>query len=576
MFYRRASLLLLLLSGAAAPAVADVIHLKSGDKPLEGILEDAGDVYLVHFRNGSRYVSMRDVAKVEKSDAPWVVYDSRAAGARASNSAADHWALADWCLQHDLREERLAECYAVLAIDPDHEPARTALGYVRVEGGWVPGGREPSWRRSAAARAWLADPKNEALRASLAEAIRAALAEPEAGARTARCRKIRELGQVPFGVYETLVRESPTGSASEADVGDLTLDLTLPAGRARLQYHLRVPASYDPSRRWPLLVQMHGTGMDARFERDRFARAAGEEGFFLAAPQASSKNWDKGWGSTGEERTAALLTIDDVVRRYNVDPDRVFLGGLSMGANGTWEIGSLYPDRFAGLIPEIGAPRLVNFGSLGNLRPVPMYCIVGAKDQEQMVWNNREAERFLREAGADITYNEYAQYGHQPMPGETARACVWAARRRRDPYPPAVELALTHLEHGRAWWIRVDRFTKPVWDPYTDRSVPVEKGAGKEDTLRAYIAKCRKQIAHIRAIVASPTRIDITCDQIAEITVFVSDELVDLDQPVEIWTNGKRAFTGRVERDLDRMISHAVESNDRGRVFSNWVGVKVR
>ena len=46
-----------------------------------------------------------------------------------------------------------------------------------------------------------------------------------------------------------------------------------------------------------------------------------------------------------------LRAMDDVQRAYNVDKDRVYLTGLSMGGGGTWHLGLRYPDRFAAIVP---------------------------------------------------------------------------------------------------------------------------------------------------------------------------------------------------------------------------------
>ncbi|MCE9591526.1 MAG: prolyl oligopeptidase family serine peptidase [Planctomycetes bacterium] len=46
--------------------------------------------------------------------------------------------------------------------------------------------------------------------------------------------------------------------------------------------------------------------------------------------------------------------IEAVRRRYNIDPRRIVLRGMSMGASGTWHLGLKYPDRFAALGPYCG------------------------------------------------------------------------------------------------------------------------------------------------------------------------------------------------------------------------------
>jgi hypothetical protein len=75
---------------------------------------------------------------VEEAVAPdplLVEYASRAA--KTPDAAAEHFALSEWCHANKLDPERQYELQRTIAFDPDHEPARKALGYAKVEGKWV-------------------------------------------------------------------------------------------------------------------------------------------------------------------------------------------------------------------------------------------------------------------------------------------------------------------------------------------------------------------------------------------------------------------------------------------------------
>ena len=56
-------------------------------------------------------------------------------------------------------------------------------------------------------------------------------------------------------------------------------------------------------------------------------------------------------GYNGLAEQDVLRAMDDVKRAYNVDEDRVYLTGLSMGGGGTWHLGLRYPDLFAAIAP---------------------------------------------------------------------------------------------------------------------------------------------------------------------------------------------------------------------------------
>ena len=47
------------------------------------------------------------------------------------------------------------------------------------------------------------------------------------------------------------------------------------------------------------------------------------------------------------------MVLDDVLQRYNVDPKRVYLTGISMGGYGAWDFASRYPEYFAAVAPYL-------------------------------------------------------------------------------------------------------------------------------------------------------------------------------------------------------------------------------
>ncbi|MGB1581893.1 MAG: prolyl oligopeptidase family serine peptidase, partial [Nevskiales bacterium] len=65
-----------------------------------------------------------------------------------------------------------------------------------------------------------------------------------------------------------------------------------------------------------------------------------------------------------------LDALADVEKTYDTDPERVFMGGYSMGGYGAMRLAALYPDRFAGVISWVGATGDVTNAPLpGN--PLP-------------------------------------------------------------------------------------------------------------------------------------------------------------------------------------------------------------
>ena len=71
-------------------------------------------------------------------------------------------------------------------------------------------------------------------------------------------------------------------------------------------------------------------------------------------------------GQPGTPLAGAIAALREVVARYPVDTDRIYLTGLSMGGYGTWVVGAHHVDLFAGLAATAGAPTPVS-GPSGDI-----------------------------------------------------------------------------------------------------------------------------------------------------------------------------------------------------------------
>lgn len=126
----------------------------------------------------------------------------------------------------------------------------------------------------------------------------------------------------------------------------------------QLSYHIYLPTDYgiDPAVRWPLILSLHGAA--ARGTNPEEIRASDlpatleagvEYPFIVIAPLCPSETW---WS---DHLPAVDILLKDVADRYMVDPDRISVTGVGMGAFGVWHLGAAYPQRFSALVPISGA-----------------------------------------------------------------------------------------------------------------------------------------------------------------------------------------------------------------------------
>jgi Predicted peptidase len=71
------------------------------------------------------------------------------------------------------------------------------------------------------------------------------------------------------------------------------------------------------------------------------------------------------------------MLLDEIESSYRVDPDRVYLTGISMGGFGTWRLAAVQPHRFAAIAPICGGGDATE---ACNLKDLPVWAFHGARD----------------------------------------------------------------------------------------------------------------------------------------------------------------------------------------------------
>jgi len=179
---------------------------------------------------------------------------------------------------------------------------------------------------------------------------------------------------------------------------------------AEYQFLLYLPEGYnqDRAKRWPLVVFLHGAGErgdDLNRVKIHGPAKLVDKGksfpFILVTPQCPAGHW---WPF---EDLNPLL--DEIIARYRVDVDRVYLTGLSMGGAGTWTWAILRPDRFAAIAPICGPaePLLAE-----RIKDIPVWAFHGAKDPVVSVRESETMVDALRKAGGDVKLTIYPEATH--------------------------------------------------------------------------------------------------------------------------------------------------------------------
>ena len=311
---------------------------------------------------------------------------------------------------------------------------------------------------------------------------------------------------------------------------------------------LYVPPSYAPDRAYPLILCLHGAGFTGEAYLDRWVPRL-EDRYILACPTISMGAW---WTRFGEDLTLAVL--GNVSDEYHVDPDRIFLTGMSNGGIGTWIIGMHHADLFAGIAPMASGLDDVLFPFVENLVHTPVYVIHGAEDQVMPVQLSRDLVQEMKRRGIPHVYREH-HWTHPHAGGhffprqELPELIDWFDQQHRTPLPRQVSVVRDATHLTPLSWVRIDSTEQIA--AFTENLID-----SRDELITGGI------YAELHAEIIAPNTIVVTANRSRRYTIFLNQDLVDFSKPVIVKTNGKISFEGMVEPSIDTLLKEGRHRED--------------
>lgn len=200
------------------------------------------------------------------------------------------------------------------------------------------------------------------------------------------------------------IQKAPTGQTHQSFEKEIVKKL-------KANYLLFLPDSYyaDPGKLWPMILFLHGSG--ERGDSLDLVKIHGpamivetrkDFPFIVVSPQLPAE--EDGWSP---ELLKEL--VDDVVKKYRINKEKMYLTGLSMGGRGTWAFAIEYPGLFAAIAPVCGP---VTDRRLNRLIDTPVWVFHGAKDRTVPIKASEDAVTALKKLGADVRFTVYPDAGH--------------------------------------------------------------------------------------------------------------------------------------------------------------------
>lgn len=286
-----------------------------------------------------------------------------------------------------------------------------------------------------------------------------------------------------------------------------------------------LPPDYEPGRRWPLIVNLHGkseSNPDYLHWGDpvrRFDKLAERGNAIVVYPHGRGNSFYQGIGELDVLRALALAKS-----RFTVDEDGVTLMGYSMGGAGSWHVGTHHPELFAALAPFYGGREFrvtmsaralaqltpaqryrvermkSSFANAESLLNVPVLVNHGTADRTVPIGISRYGVGLLQRWGYDATLWEHPDREHGDALNCEDSVVAWLLAHRRDPAPRLVRLRAADLRTASAYWVRVAQRESPV------AFMRLEAEVTAPNTIRLLTDNVRRVILAPPAPLADPAK----------------------------------------------------------------------
>lgn len=274
------------------------------------------------------------------------------------------------------------------------------------------------------------------------------------------------------------------------------------AGRT-MPYRLFTPADADVGdREFPLVVFLHGAGERGRDNTAQVrvhinglidATQSEEYASFLLAPQLPS---GASWNMDGRN-DLAINIIRSLQDTLPIDEQRVYVTGLSLGGNGSFNYITRFPEMFAGAVPMSGWGTPA---TAGQITEIPIWMFHGDRDSTVPPSGSRDMYEAIRDAGGAPLLTEIVGGSHviwSPIYGDAARnrfgLYPWLFSQRK-----GVETSVEELIPFGAEWKYLDDGSDPgtAWqsidfDDSSWSTGPAELGFGDSD--ESTVLRCGPQ-----------------------------------------------------------------------------------
>ncbi len=354
--------------------------------------------------------------------------------------------------------------------------------------------------------------------------------------------RLEGVGPETFG---KLVPMMPLERPAQLGLSPSSTFYTSPEGTG---YHVQIPLEYRSEREYPLIIALNDPSTQADTELRFWAGHSASPGLamergYLTMSVEYLKASEPLENAPEQYHARILSALRDVMRRFRVDQERVFIAGHDIGGTAAIDMSLSHPDLFAACVAFTAKLPSVIKDYRDNKPTVPMYLVNGSIDSA-IDMNEMFHIDHMMAHGNDIIYAEFKNRGHEFYYEEVPAIFDWLPRHRRVNYPSSFDVQMSRPTENQFFWLRL-------------ANLP----ANSRKTLQTYA-----QISPNKDVVNIRTGAE-------KIDVLLSPELVSFEKHVRI-SIGRRDLPRQIpERNIETMLEELKLTGDRKRLV--WMRVSI-
>lgn len=375
-------------------------------------------------------------------------------------------------------------------------------------------------------------------------------------------------GAQPASVARLLAHMKPPLDVPQTAAGDVPglfqMQATGLPGEPAITYHVQLPPQYDPYRRYPCVLTLHGAGTTARQQVDWWSGAYNEKsqmrlgqasrhGYIVLAPEWADAHQYK-YRYSAREHAAVMYSLLDACRHFSIDVDRVFLSGHSMGGDAAWDIGLAHPHLWAGVLPVVAVADKYIERYSENGRHLPMYFVSGEMDGNKIAQNAPQWNRYLTRHTYNVVIVEYRGRGHEHFHEEIQRMFDWMRLTpSRNLFRDEFTAYSMRAWDNAFWWAELSGF--PPQATVAPANWDTDSGSARAGVIEGRVTE-RKRVTLRSAA--------------SQATIWLAPEMVDFANRVTVSFNN-RSQSLALEPNIRDLLEDARTRSDRQHPF--WVSV---